>query len=59
MSDSTQTTSPTRSRTSFRTTAIITIVVGIAFADHADFLAGDDVCSDGSPALSCAWRSRR
>jgi hypothetical protein len=32
MSDSTQTTSPTRSRKSFRTTGIITIVVGIAFS---------------------------
>ena len=32
MSDSTQTTSPTRSRKSFRTTGIITIVVGIVFA---------------------------
>jgi hypothetical protein len=32
MSETTQTTSPTRSRKHFRTTGIITIVVGIAFA---------------------------
>ena len=32
MSESTQTTSPTRSRKHFRTTGIITIVVGITFA---------------------------